>query len=50
MSALRSGAPAPPQQREYDHEIKDIASYVHNTPIESDLAVSILKLKEFRNR
>lgn len=26
--------------REYDPEIKDIASFVHNTPIDSDLAVS----------
>ncbi|KAH8819006.1 MmgE/PrpD family-domain-containing protein [Xylogone sp. PMI_703] len=38
MSALRSGAPPPPQAREYDPEIKDIASYVHHTPIDSDLA------------
>jgi 2-methylcitrate dehydratase len=40
MSPLQSGAPPPPQAREYDPEIKDIASYVHHTPIESDLAVS----------
>src|ERR1700712_4629957 len=39
MSALQSGAPPPPQVREYDPEIKDIASYVHHTPINSDLAV-----------
>jgi hypothetical protein len=39
MSPLQSGAPPPPQAREYDPEIKDIASYVHNTPIDSDLAV-----------
>ncbi|KAH8803887.1 MmgE/PrpD family-domain-containing protein [Hyaloscypha sp. PMI_1271] len=38
MSPLQSGAPPPPQAREYDPEIKDIASYVHNTPINSDLA------------
>ncbi|ESZ92392.1 2-methylcitrate dehydratase-like protein [Sclerotinia borealis F-4128] len=38
MSPLQSGAPPPPQAREYDPEIKDIASYVHNTPIDSDLA------------
>ncbi len=42
MSPLQSGAPPPPQSREYDPEIKDIASYVHNTPIVSDLAVRIL--------
>jgi len=41
MSPLQSGAPPPPQAREYDPEIKDIASYVHNTPIVSDLAVRI---------
>jgi 2-methylcitrate dehydratase len=40
MSPLQSGAPPPPQSREYDPEIKDIASYVHNTAINSDLAVS----------
>jgi len=38
MSPLQSGAPPPPQAREYDPEIKDIANYVHNTPINSDLA------------
>ncbi|TVY40735.1 2-methylcitrate dehydratase, mitochondrial [Lachnellula subtilissima] len=38
MSPLQSGAPPPPQAREYDPEIKDIASYVHHTPINSDLA------------
>lgn len=40
MSPLQSGAPPPPQARDYDPEIKDIASYVHNTPIDSALAVS----------
>jgi 2-methylcitrate dehydratase len=40
MSKLQSGAPPAPTTREYDPEIVDIASYVHNTPIESDLAVS----------
>ena len=42
MSPLQSGAPPPAQPREYDPEIKDIASYVHNTPIDSALAVSEL--------
>lgn len=41
MSPLQSGAPPPPQARDYDPEIKDIASYVHNTPITSELAVSV---------
>lgn len=40
MTPLQSGAPPPPQAREYDPEIKDIASYIHYTTIESDLAVS----------
>lgn len=40
MAPLQSGPPPPPQAREYDPEIKDIASYIHHTPIESDLAVS----------
>ena len=40
MAPLQSGAPLPPQAREYDPEIKDITGYIHHTPIESDLAVS----------
>lgn len=39
MSKLQSNAPPSQVAREYDPEIKDIASFVHNTPIESDLAV-----------
>ncbi|KAI9675288.1 MAG: ATP-binding cassette transporter CGR1 [Caeruleum heppii] len=38
MSALQSSAPAAILEREYDPEIKDIASYVHNYKIDSDLA------------
>ncbi|KAB5528936.1 MmgE/PrpD family-domain-containing protein [Coniochaeta sp. 2T2.1] len=39
MSSLKSGAPvAPAEQRAYDPEITDIADYVHNKPIDSDLA------------
>lgn len=41
-TARKSGAPAMSQQREYDPEIKDIADYVANKPIDSDLAVSLL--------
>jgi 2-methylcitrate dehydratase len=44
MSPLQSGAPAPAGKREYDPEIKDIASFVHNTPIDSPLAVSCVLL------
>jgi 2-methylcitrate dehydratase len=44
MSPLQTGAPPPLQARDYDPEIKDIASYVHNTPITSELAVSYSRL------
>lgn len=36
-----SGAPAMPSSREYDPEIKDIADYVANKAIDSELAVSL---------
>lgn len=39
MAALRSGAPATTTVREFDPEIKDMASYIHNYKIASDLAV-----------
>jgi 2-methylcitrate dehydratase len=39
MTSLRSAAPPVQAKREYDPEIKDIASYIHNTPIDSELAV-----------
>lgn len=39
MSKLQSGAPPAAVPREYDPEIKDIASYVHNYEINSDLAL-----------
>lgn len=39
MSSLKSAAPPVQSKREYDPEIKDIASYIHNTPIDSELAV-----------
>ncbi|KAI9838788.1 MAG: ATP-binding cassette transporter CGR1 [Sclerophora amabilis] len=38
MSTLKSGAPPGSGAREYDPEIRDIASYIHNYKIESDLA------------
>jgi len=40
MAALRSAAPPAAEIREYDPEISDIADYVHNKPVNSDLAVS----------
>lgn len=39
MTALNSNASAVGTMREYDQEIKDMASYTHNYKIESDLAV-----------
>lgn len=43
MASLRYGAPASAAAdatNDYDPEIKDIADYVHNKPIDSELAVS----------
>jgi 2-methylcitrate dehydratase len=42
MSSLKSAAPPVQSKREYDPEIKDIANYVHNTAIDSELAVWFL--------
>lgn len=39
MAPVQAGAPTVVQAREYDSEITDIASYVHHTSVESDLAV-----------
>lgn len=39
MAALKSNAPAMAGVREFDPEIKDMASYIHNYKIDSDLAV-----------
>ena len=41
-----SGAPVEMGQREYDPEIRDIADYVHNKKIDSDLAVCLYFSKE----
>ena len=40
MPTLRSGAAVPAAAREFDHEIMDVANYVHNVKVDSDLAVS----------
>lgn len=43
MPTLKDNAtavPAPP--KEFDHEIVDMASYIHNYKIDSELAVSFL--------
>ena len=39
MANLKSNAPAMAGVREFDPEIKDMASYIHNYKIDSDLAV-----------
>jgi 2-methylcitrate dehydratase len=39
MAALQSAAPPPVLERAYDPEIKDMAHYIHDYKIESDLAV-----------
>lgn len=44
MTSLKSAAPPVSGKREYDPEIKDMASYIHNTPVESELAVGLLCL------
>lgn len=44
MASLQSAAqtaPMPSEHKGYDPEIADIANYVHNQPIDSDLAVSL---------
>ncbi|KAF6219467.1 hypothetical protein HO133_003934 [Letharia lupina] len=38
MAALKSNAPAMAGVREFDPEIKDMASYIHNYRVDSDLA------------
>lgn len=38
MPTLRSGAAVPAAAREFDHEIMDVANYVHNVKVDSDLA------------
>lgn len=44
LGPLKSSAPiAAAGVREYDPEIKDMASYVHNYKIDSDLAVSSIR-------
>jgi 2-methylcitrate dehydratase len=40
MPTLRLGAAVPAAAREFDPEITDVANYVHNVKVESDLAVS----------
>lgn len=39
MTSLKSAAPPVSGKREYDPEIKDVANYIHNVKIDSELAV-----------
>jgi len=39
MASLKSAAPSSPELKDYDPEIKDMASYIHNYNVDSDLAV-----------
>ena len=39
MPTLKSGAAVPAVAREFDPEITDVANYVHNVKVASDLAV-----------
>lgn len=42
MASLQSsGTPMPQEGRGYDPEITDIADYVHNKTVDSELAVSL---------
>jgi 2-methylcitrate dehydratase len=41
---MHSAAPPPAGPREYDPEINDMAGYIHNYKVDSDLAVSELSL------
>lgn len=44
MASLRSAAEVPPSNKEFDPEIVDMASYIHNYKVDSELAVSPLNV------
>ncbi|KAF7113967.1 hypothetical protein CNMCM5793_006150 [Aspergillus hiratsukae] len=44
MTVLQHGAPSAPTERSYDPEIKDMADYVHNYSVNSDLAYDTARL------
>ncbi len=46
MTSLKSAAPPVGGKREYDPEIKDIANYIHNVSIDSELAVRLITFFE----
>lgn len=41
MAARQSAAPAAPADKSYDPEIQDMAKYIHQYNVDSDLAVSL---------
>ena len=41
MSSLQQASPAPSTDKSYDPEIKDMADYIHNYKVDSDLAVRL---------
>ncbi|KAI9934008.1 hypothetical protein ASPWEDRAFT_35988 [Aspergillus wentii DTO 134E9] len=44
MSSLQSAAPPAPADKSYDPEIKDMADYIHNYDVKSDLAYDTARL------
>lgn len=42
MAARQSAAPAAPADKSYDPEIQDMAKYIHQYNVDSDLAVSFV--------
>ena len=49
MPAINYSAPPPAGPRQYDPEIKDMARYIHNYKIDSDLAVRQLSTYDLTN-
>lgn len=50
MTTLRAAVADPAPARQFDPEITDMASYVHNFDIDSDLAVSSAAAKRPKSR
>lgn len=50
MAARQSAAPAAPADKAYDPEIQDMAKYIHEYNVDSDLAVSGTPPKKNINR
>lgn len=50
MAARQSNAPAVHTEKSYDPEIQDMASYIHDYKVDSDLAVSWPQLGKMEHR